>query len=114
MMEPGHGTSVEGGGRGISTTTLLAELDRFLGLAMSTGDKRSHSGRRDAMSERDEQTTAETALFLLRNLPPARPAALAFLAHTLSSQVGSCLFLNIFNSNMTFSNVDNCSMREIC
>ncbi|KAG0717768.1 Integrator complex subunit 5 [Chionoecetes opilio] len=89
MMEPGHGASMEGGGRGISTTTLLGELDQFLGLAMSAGDKRSHSGRRDAMSERDEQSAAETALFLLRNLPPARPAALAFLAHTLSSQVSS-------------------------
>lgn len=91
-MEPGHGANMEGGGssgRGISTTTLLSELDRFLGLAMANGDKRSHGGRRDASSERDEQTTAETALFLLRNLPPARPAALAFLAHTLSSQVSS-------------------------
>lgn len=90
VMEPGHGANMDGGGgggRGISTTTLLSELDRFLGLAMANGDKRSHGGRRDAVNERDEQTTAETALFLLRNLPPARPAALAFLAHTLSSQV---------------------------
>ncbi|XP_045582336.1 integrator complex subunit 5 [Procambarus clarkii] len=88
-MEAGHGINMDGGGRGISTTVLLTELDRFLNLALTTSDKRSHGGRRDAISEGEEQTTAETALFLLRNLPPARPAALAFLAHTLSRQVSS-------------------------
>ncbi|ROT64086.1 hypothetical protein C7M84_017990 [Penaeus vannamei] len=89
VMEPGATTNVDGGGHTISSTMLLAELDRFLSLALTTTDKRSHSGRRDGISEGEEQTMAETALFLLRNLPPARPAALAFLAHTLSKQVSS-------------------------
>ncbi|XP_053645141.2 integrator complex subunit 5 isoform X1 [Cherax quadricarinatus] len=89
QMEGGRGVNMDSGGRGISTTMLLTELDRFLNLALTTSDKRSHGGRRDAISEGEEQTTAETALFLLRNLPPARPAALAFLAHTLSRQVSS-------------------------
>lgn len=88
-MEAGHGVNVDAGGRGISTTLLLTELDRFLNLALTSSDKRSHGGRRDAISDGEEQTTAETALFLLRNLPPARPAALAYLAHTLSRQVSS-------------------------
>ncbi|XP_064078936.1 integrator complex subunit 5-like [Macrobrachium nipponense] len=87
-MEVGPGGNVDAAGRGISTTMLLTELDRFLSLALAATDKRGHS-RRDGISEGDEQTTAETALFLLRNLPPARPAALAFLAHTLSRQVSS-------------------------
>ncbi|XP_063590002.1 integrator complex subunit 5-like [Penaeus indicus] len=89
VMEPGTTANVDGGGHTISSTMLLAELDRFLSLALTTTDKRSHSGRRDGISEGEEQTMAETALFLLRNLPPARPAALAFLAHTLSKQVSS-------------------------
>lgn len=84
---PGGG-NVDATCRGISTTALLSELDRFLNLALTATDKRGH-GRRDGISEGEEQTTAETALFLLRNLPPARPAALAFLAHTLSRQVSS-------------------------
>lgn len=92
VMEPGTAANVDGGGHTISSTMLLAELDRFLSLALTTTDKRSHSGRRDGISEGEEQTMAETALFLLRNLPPARPAALAFLAHTLSKQVRTRLF----------------------
>ncbi|KAG7174335.1 integrator complex subunit 5-like [Homarus americanus] len=88
-MEAGPAVNMDAGGRGISTTMLLTELDRFLNLALTTSDKRSHGGRRDVISEGEEQTTAETALFLLRNLPPGRPAALAFLAHTLSRQVSS-------------------------
>lgn len=91
VMEPGT-TNVEGGGHTISSTMLLVELDRFLSLALTTTDKRSHSGRRDGISEGEEQTMAETALFLLRNLPPARPAALAFLAHTLSKQVRTLIY----------------------
>ncbi|KAK3885240.1 hypothetical protein Pcinc_010514 [Petrolisthes cinctipes] len=92
MVEPGHSTNMDGAGmgRGVSPTTLLAELDRFLGLAVSAiSEKRSHSSRRDGSGDGEDQPTVDTALFLLRNLPPARPAALAFLAHTLSRQVSS-------------------------
>lgn len=91
IMETNNSSMATAGGAVISTQTLMTELDRFLTLALAVSDKRGMGGRGSAAAQADidEAQAAETALFLLGNLPPARPAALNFLAHTLSKQVAS-------------------------
>ncbi|XP_076043660.1 integrator complex subunit 5 omd [Oratosquilla oratoria] len=65
--------------RGVTSSLLLTELDRFLQLSLT--ERSSNS------SAADQQTAAQTALFLLQHLPPARPAALTYLAQVLTRQV---------------------------
>ena len=76
----------------INPTFLLSQLNKFLALASPySGTDRWGSSynrnERNALSETDEATATNLALFLLRNLPPARPAALSFLAQVLSKEV---------------------------
>lgn len=73
----------------ITPTSLLSTLDQFLYLASNASDRHLFPYSRERSSSQDEndQVAVESALFLLQNLPPARSAALTYLAQALSKQV---------------------------
>ena len=102
----GRENSVTGAGVNINPSYLLNKLNQFLTLATSyVGNERwnisNYGGRNErfdrtsVQNEEDEQAAAKLALFLLRNLPPARQAALSFLSHILSKEASILILYKV-------------------
>lgn len=82
----------------ITPSSLLSTLDQFLYFANGATDRKmfSYYKGKNVSDSAGLQLGIDSALFLLKNLPPARSAALSYVAEVLSKQVFLRRILLIF------------------